>query len=181
MKISSAQAHVCRTRLTGPTFVRLCAIFVFFACSVCGAQPSQTTSTSPASEYTYQAKSLRDPFVPILTAGGGVAAMAAEKAPSKTFETIEELEKIFNPDNLVIRAMLSDASRKDSIAWLADAADANNGYVVKGSKIRHMSSGMVLTSFAADIEKDNVVIKKVKGDPLISVVSFPKDKEETKP
>ncbi len=154
------------------TFHVLCFTTIF-------AEPPSASTAS----YVYKASSLRDPFVPLLSAAGMLGSTSsgqAAKTERQAQRSAEEIEDNFDPDSLVLKAVLTDKSQGAPIALLANSSNPDDEYVIKGSKIRHVGSGLSLNSFSALIQRDSVIIKKTRGEPLMSVVNFPKQ-EEGKP
>lgn len=138
--------------------------------------PSASTSTV---SYVYKAGGLRDPFISLLQSAGGLAAGSSRSAPAQgqPQKSPEEVEAAFNPDNLILKAMLTDKSKGGSIALISNPSNPDEEYVVKGSKIRHTSSGLTLQNYSASVGLNTIVIKKTQGDPLVSTITFPKEKE----
>ncbi|MBI2069998.1 MAG: hypothetical protein HYT79_05290 [Elusimicrobia bacterium] len=169
---------VALQRFKNPGVRPLFVLTVLCCCSSLLWAQTPQVSTAAAAEYSYRAKNLGDPFVSLLAAGGASAGAAMASSEPAADLSIEDLEKAFNPDDLVVRALVKDAKRGEHMAILASLSNPGEGYVIRGSRVRHMASGLVLGVFSAKIQKDSVIISRTKGDPLMATVGFPQDKEE---
>lgn len=142
-----------------------------------GAQSVEKSTAT--SEFAYKAKVLRDPFVPLAVMAGSGSGGGIDSSRAQAYKTTEDVEAVFEPDTLILKAILKDAKKGLPMAYLISGEqEGSESFIIKGTQIRHASSGLVLKSYEARIEAQSVVIRKAKGETVVAVVNFPKKEGE---
>lgn len=129
-------------------------------------------STGAPDTFVYRAKNYRDPFVPLAK---GAQAMSAQPV----IKNLDELEQEFDPSLLVVKAMVAGRDKRSAgMAVIGSPTNSQENYLIQGSRIKHLPSGNILRSYAAQIQENLVIVKRIKGQPSMVSVTFPKEKEE---
>ena len=114
------------------------------------------------SSFNYGANHLRDPF----TSPAAASLRGMYSTQAKTYKQAD-VEQQFDPTNLVLKAILTD---KKNIAALAIVSKPNNpqeNYLIMGSRVEHLLSGLTIQHYKAEIKKDQVVLNKISGGSTV--------------
>lgn len=147
---------------------------IMLAVLFCRAQAHSEVirSTGVPDTFVYRAKNYRDPFVPLAKGAQSISAQPSVK-------NLDELEQEFDPSLLIVKAMMAGRDKRSaSMAVIGSPTNVQENYLIQGSRIKHLPSGNILRSYAAQIQENQVIVKRIKGQPSMVSVTFPKEKEE---
>ncbi|MBI4369429.1 MAG: hypothetical protein HY547_04295 [Elusimicrobia bacterium] len=139
-----------------------------------------STATSAAS-YVYKARNMRDPFIAIAFGGSGGDSRASGGSSATKYASVKEIEEALSVDDLILKAVMTDHVRGEPMALLSMVSNPEDSFIVHGFKLKHIATGLVLASYRARVEQENVIIERVQGEPMMAVLSFPSKEGQGKP
>lgn len=115
-----------------------------------------SAETLKIQDFTYKARSSRDPFVNPLIAGSFAGSEAGKVLKQ------QDLDKNFDPSQLKLKAILKDETT-NPLAILSSSVNPQENYLVREGRVQHMQSGLIVKNFEAQIKIEQVILKKIKS------------------